>query len=109
LDFVAVSGANEYTVKPLALVSTLVPPIVAVFGAVLAAAAGEAAAADELLGVLAVPLLPDGDEVPHAAAIRATPARPAGALSAFADHLRVRRADAGHAGQGMFDWKLVDR
>ena len=71
------SGANEYTVKPLALVSTLVPPIVVAFRALLDAAAGEAAAADELLGVLAVLLLPDGDEVPHAAAIRATPARPA--------------------------------
>ena len=77
LDLVAVSGANEYTVKPLALVTTLMPPIVAVFRALPDAAAGEAAL-DELLGWLAGLLVPDGDEDPHAAAIRATPARPAG-------------------------------
>jgi len=78
LDLVAVSGANEYTVKPLALVTTLVPLIVVVFRAVPDAAAGEEAALGELLGVLVEPLLLAGDEVPHAAAIRAIPARPAG-------------------------------
>ena len=77
-DLAGVSEANEYKVKPRALVTTLVPPIVVAFRAVLEAAAGEAAALDEVLGVLAVLLVPDGDEVPHAAAIRATPARPAG-------------------------------
>ncbi len=71
------SGANQYTVKPLALASTLAPLIVAVFRAVLERAAGEAAALDELLALLAVLLLAVGEE-PHAAAIRATPARPAG-------------------------------
>jgi hypothetical protein len=76
-DLVAVSGANEYTVKPLALVSTFAPPIVADFRAVVDAAAGEEAALGELLALLAVLVLA-GDEVPHAAAIRATPARPAG-------------------------------
>jgi hypothetical protein len=79
LDLVAVSGANEYTVKPLALVSTFAPPIVALFSAVLDEAAATLEAA---LGEL---LLPDElDEVPHAAAIRATPAKPAGA------HHRIR-------------------
>ena len=48
------SGTNEYSVKPLALVSTVAPPIVAVFRAVpdelaLAEAAEEARAAGELL------------------------------------------------------------
>jgi len=83
-DLDVVSGPNEYTVKPFALVSTLVPLTVAVFSAVLdEAAAGLEAALGELLlvpDVLAV------DEVPHAAAIRATPARPAGA------HHRIRIA-----------------
>jgi hypothetical protein len=79
LDLVAVSGANQYTVKPLALASTLVPLIVAVFRTVPEADTGEAAALDELLGVVAEPLLLAVDEVPQAAAIRASPARPAGA------------------------------
>ena len=35
LDLVAVSGPNQYTVKPFALVSTFAPPIVVVFRAVL--------------------------------------------------------------------------
>ena len=78
LDLVAVSGANEYSVKPLALASTLVPPIVVAFRALPDAAAGEAAELDELLGWLAGLLVPDGDELPHAAATRAIPARPAG-------------------------------
>ena len=76
-DLVAVSGANQYTVKPLALVSTFAPPIVVVFRTVVDAAAGEEAALGELLALLAVLVLVV-DEVPHAAAIRATPARPAG-------------------------------
>jgi hypothetical protein len=81
-DLDAVSGPNQYTVKPFASVSTFAPPIVAVFSAVLdAAAAGLEAALDELLPGL---LVLAGDEVPHAAAIRATPARPAGA------HHRIR-------------------
>ena len=40
LDVVGVSGAKEYSVKPLALVSTVAPPIVAVFRLPAAAAAG---------------------------------------------------------------------
>jgi hypothetical protein len=40
VDVVAVSGANEYSVNPLALVSTVAPPIVAVFRPPAVAAAG---------------------------------------------------------------------
>ena len=40
LDLVGVSGANEYSVNPLALVSTVAPPIVAVFRLPAVAAAG---------------------------------------------------------------------
>src|SRR4029077_199332 len=39
-DLVGVSGANEYSVKPLALVSTAAPPMVAVFRPPAVAAAG---------------------------------------------------------------------
>ena len=63
--------------KPLALVITVAPLIVAVFSAELEAAAGEEAALDELPAALGV-LPPRVDDDPHAAAIRATPARPAG-------------------------------
>ena len=44
-DVVGVSGANQYSVKPLALVRTVAPPIVVVFSALLLAAALEAGAA----------------------------------------------------------------
>ena len=57
------SGANEYTVKPFAFVTTFVPLIVVVFRAVPEAAAEEAAALGELLaalGVLGVPDVPRG-------------------------------------------------
>jgi len=78
-DLVAVSGTNEYSVKPLALVSTVAPPMVAVFRAVPdelagAEAAAEAPAADELLELLGVV-----DELLHAAAISATATSPKGA------------------------------
>ena len=76
-DLVAVSGANHYTVNPFAVVSTFAPPIVTVFRAVADPAAGEEAALGELPALLAVLVLA-GEEVPHATAIRATPARPAG-------------------------------
>jgi hypothetical protein len=86
-DLVAVSGANEYSVKPLALVSTVTPPIVAVFRAVpdelaVAEAAAEAAA-DGLPGLLGVV-----DELPHAAASSATATSPKGAHIVF---LRIGR------------------
>jgi hypothetical protein len=77
-DFDAVSGANEYTVNPFALVSTLAPPIVADFSTAPDPAAGDPAALDGLPAVLAGPEPPAVDDVPHAAAIRATPASPAG-------------------------------
>jgi hypothetical protein len=40
LDVVGVSGANEYSVSPFALVSTLTPPMLAVFKLPAVAAAG---------------------------------------------------------------------
>jgi hypothetical protein len=39
-DVMGVSGANEYSVKPLLLVSTVAPPICAVFTVLAAAATG---------------------------------------------------------------------
>jgi hypothetical protein len=72
-DVVEVSGANQYRVKPWALVSTAAPPIVVVFSALLLdAGAPEAPAAG---GVLLVELV----ELPHAAIIKAAAASPAGA------------------------------
>src|ERR1700754_3801261 len=72
-DVVDVSGANEYKVKPLALVTTLTPLIVAVFSAV------PEPAAEAPDGVpLPAPLL-DG-ELEHAAAPAATTATPAAAI-----------------------------
>jgi hypothetical protein len=69
-DVVEVSGANQYRVKPWALVSTAAPLIVVVFSALLLdAGAPEAPAAG---GVLLV-------ELPHAAIIKAAAASPAGA------------------------------
>jgi hypothetical protein len=59
-DVVAVSGANEYRVKPWALVSTAAPLIVVVFSALPDEAALEAAPG----GALAAP---PGGELPHAA------------------------------------------
>jgi hypothetical protein len=90
-DVVAVSGANEYRVKPLALVTTVTPLTCAVFSAPPAAAAldpeagalaAEAGALDAEAGALddappaAVPL---DDELEHAAALIATAAVPAAA------------------------------
>jgi hypothetical protein len=54
------------------------PLIVVDFRAVPEAAAEEAAALGVLLAALGVLAVPDGEEDPHAAATRATPARPAG-------------------------------
>src|SRR5208283_5222358 len=92
-DLVAVSGANEYSVKPLALVSTVTPPMVAVDRAVpdelaLAEAAAEVPAADGLLELWGVV-----DELPHAAAISATATSPKGAnlVVVRISHLRSKR------------------
>jgi hypothetical protein len=73
-DLVEVSGTNEYSVKPLASVSTVVPPIFAV----VRAAADEPVLADDVAaadGVLE-PAEPPVDVLPHAAAISATAAKP---------------------------------
>ena len=78
LDLVAVSGTNQYSVRPLALVSTVTPPMFAVFRAVLdEPVVGDAAALDELPDPAELP----PDEHPDAAATtaRATAATPADA------------------------------
>jgi hypothetical protein len=56
-DVVEVSGTNQYRVKPLALVRTVAPPILAVFSAPLVAAGAlEAGApAPELAEVVELP------------------------------------------------------
>jgi len=64
LDVVAVSGANQYRVKPWALVSTAAPLIVVVFTALPDTAAPDAAPG----GALAAP---PGDELPQAAMVSA--------------------------------------
>src|SRR5271165_3081932 len=69
LDLVAVSGANQYKVKPPAFVSTVAPLIVAVFNAV----PDDAWPAGVLAALLELP-----EELPHAAVISVTAAiRPA--------------------------------
>jgi hypothetical protein len=74
-DMVEVSGANQYKVKPLALVRTVLPPIVAVFSVLLlAAGAVEAGAAPEE----APPELVELEELPQAATM-STAASPAAA------------------------------
>jgi hypothetical protein len=92
-DLVAVSGANEYRVKPLALVTTVTPLTCAVFSAPPAAAAldpeagapdagaldAEAGALDAEAGALDAEALPLDDELEHAAALIATAAVPAAA------------------------------
>jgi hypothetical protein len=74
-DVVAVSGTNQYKVKPLPLVTTVAPPILAVFSALLpAAGALEAGVALEA----APPELAGLDELPQAAITNAA-ASPIGA------------------------------
>src|SRR6185437_11701976 len=77
-DFVMVSGAKEYTAKPLASVSTVAPPIVAVFRLPAVAATG--------LPVLVLP--PPAEDVadePHAASTVA-----AAATAGSASNIRRR-------------------
>lgn len=74
-DVVAVSGTNQYKVKPLALVTTVAPPILAVFSALLPAAGALEAGA----GLEAAP--PELVEL-QAAIIKAA-ARPAGTSHAL--------------------------
>src|SRR6185437_13090530 len=61
VDVVDVSGAKEYSVNPLAVVSTVAPPIVAVFRPPAAAAAGL------LPPPLLLPLLEEVPDELHAA------------------------------------------
>src|SRR4029077_221309 len=75
LDVVDVSGANEYSVKPLALVSTVAPPIVAVFRLPAVAAAGL------LVLVLPPPLVEDVPDELHAASTAAAAAMAGSASS----------------------------
>jgi hypothetical protein len=76
---VAVSGTNQYKVRPLALVTTVAPPILAVFSALLpAAGALEAGVALEA----APPELAGLDE-PLQAAITKAAASPAGTSHTF--------------------------
>ena len=69
----SVSGTNQYSVKPLALVRTATPPILVVFSVLLAAALEAGAAALEVL-----PELVELPELPQAA-IMSVAASPAGA------------------------------
>ena len=76
LDLVGVSGANEYSVKPLALVSTVAPPIVAVFRLPAVAAAGLL-----VLVLLLPPLVEDVPDELHAASTAAAAATASSASS----------------------------
>jgi hypothetical protein len=78
LDLVEVSGTNQYSVKPLALVSTFTPLIVVDFTIELDEPAATALG-EEPPPELPEPDVPDDPELPHAAATRATAASPAGA------------------------------
>jgi hypothetical protein len=73
-DLVEVSGTNQYKVKPLELVSTVVPPMVVVFKVLLLAAAGDP------VFVVPVPApLFEPPELPHAAITSVAATSPAGA------------------------------
>ena len=76
-DLVEVSGTNQYSVRPCALVSTVTLPIFAVFTTVLAEAVLEAELA--AAGGLPEAAEPAVDELPHAAAGNATAAKPTAA------------------------------
>ena len=80
LDLAGVSGANEYSVKPLALVSTVAPPIVAVFRLPAVAAAG--------LPVLVLP--PPVEDVPDELHAASTAAAAATASTASSIRRRFR-------------------
>src|SRR5690348_17147081 len=78
-DVAAVSGTNQYKVKPLPLVTTVAPPILAVFSALPpAAGALEAGVALE-----AAPPEPAEPDEPPQAAITKAAASPAGTSHTF--------------------------
>jgi hypothetical protein len=72
-EVVLVSGPNQYSVKPLAFVSTAVPPTMAVLR-VFPLEAGATAECVEVDGAA----LPPDPELPHPATISAAAAKPAG-------------------------------
>jgi hypothetical protein len=79
LDFVAVSGANQYNVNPFALVSTVTPLIFLVFRAVLdELTLGDETALTEEPAMPADPVVLAVPVLPQAAAISAMAARPPG-------------------------------
>ena len=80
-DVVDVSGANEYSVKPLLLVSTVAPPIFAVCTVPAAAAAG----------LLVLVPEDEGDEVPEGVADELHAARAAVAAAAAGSTSSIRR------------------
>jgi hypothetical protein len=71
-DLVLVSGANQYRVKPSALVSTITPLICVVFKA-----------GPEEAGLEDVPLVPPEPELPHAAANNAAATKTISASNLF--------------------------
>jgi hypothetical protein len=73
-DWVGVSMANQYKVKPLAFVSTVTPAILVVFRAALAAAVLDGAAEVDGTGEVLELAGFGGDELPHPAAMSAAPA-----------------------------------
>jgi hypothetical protein len=80
LDVVAVSGANQYNVRPAALVTTCVPPIVLAISADPDELAAGALLVPAAAGALVAGLLAELDELaelPHAATASAAAARPA--------------------------------
>jgi hypothetical protein len=82
-DVVAVSGTNQCKVKPLPLVTTVAPPILAVFSALLpAAGALEAGVALDA----APPELVEPDELLQAAIRKRRPAPPAPAIP-YSSHI----------------------
>src|ERR1017187_7270655 len=85
IDLVLVSGANQYSAKPLALVRTTAPPIFALFSALPLEA-----------GAAAVCVLPEGaeaeppPELPQPAAISAAATTPAGTSHLLSIAVSVR-------------------
>jgi hypothetical protein len=106
-DVVAVSGANEYRVKPLALASTAAPLTCSVFSAPLAAAEPDPAEADPAgldaeagalagaeAGAVVGAVLPLEDELEHAAALSATAAVPVATSMVIRIRMDISFADS---------------
>jgi hypothetical protein len=98
-DTVAVSGANEYKMKPLALASTVAPLTCAVFSAPPAAAEPDPAEPDPAgldaeAGALVGAALPLEDELEHAAALSATAVVPAATSKVIRIRIDISSADS---------------